>query len=941
MDSRPRLSLVRSSRYPGLRAISNISTFGYVSYDTAALPDRLYVGMDAAERPPSVVHGEADIDIQHVPTPLEVLTGQQILGSEDVAWPTETRRSVARLEALWLLTEDRFRLLDASNVEPLAHQASLVEYILSSSDLDRVLIADEVGLGKTIEAALIIQRLQERNPGLHVLYLTEARLVRNVMEEFGRVGLRPREWSTAVQEARLTPGDSDPLVVASMHRAVVNSDMVAASGPWDVLFVDEAHHLTDWSADGSDPQQRMRLCRRLVRDRLTPGGRVYLLSGTPHQGSEERFRNLLRLLSPRDDERGARGRVIYRIKDDIRDWDQRPLFPRRRVNQPTEIHAGEEYTRWLGAVHDLLTPATLNGSRAAGWRRAQALQWCASSPQAGLAYLARLALRSGLTTRSLRVLEEAILALRPYRGGSVDEPLASLQTRLIARQTMTDEDAEDVFRDPRSGLRDVLEMGVELVRTDAIRHKLEHIFSWLHETPDEKLVVFAQPIETVFTLKHRLEAYLGPDSVSLIVGEQEPDERRREIDRFWSRDQRRILVSSRSGGEGINLQVARRLVHFDVPWNPMEMEQRVGRIHRYGGSQTVIIDTLVLADSREQRVLARSRARLGRIARDLDQDRLDVLFGRTMALIPLEELAALMAGENFGPLTNADEERIDQLITEGYERWQRADTDFRARSERVRTVQRGATSDGDLRALLLGRLSVQPATGWMRRVFDDDGDGAETTVSELPAEVFRLADGRLGFVGRDSGVGLVGPDRNGTRPRRLGLNDPQIAGAVRVLVGEERRSDPADVPSGAGGLLVQQTSWADLLSRHGVPSAFATGAALIVYLTRRLDRDPAETELGAELHAWLTDASGDHEQALAAPVLADVIRLIRAPRPKRTRPALDGAARLLDLETRRLNELRRRTPGEPTTVVFPIAALWIEPTSDRSDAPANAPAAIA
>ena len=935
MESRPRLSLVRSSRYPGLRAISNVSNFGYISYDTAAFPDRLYAGMDAAGRPPSIVHSEAEIDVTHVATPLEVLTGRGS-GGEDVAWPTETRRSVARLEALWLLTEDRFRLLDAGNVEPLAHQASLVEHVLSSPDLDRVLVADEVGLGKTIEAALIIQRLQERNAGLRVLYLTEARLVRNVIEEFERVGLRPREWSTAVQEARLTPGDSDPLVVASMHRAVVNFDLVAASGPWDVLFVDEAHHLTDWSADGSDPQQRMRLCRRLVRDRLTPGGRVYLLSGTPHQGSEERFRNLLRLLSPRDDERGARGRVIYRIKDDIRDWDQRPLFPRRRVNPPTEIHAGDEYTRWLGAVHELLTPFTLNGSRAAGWRRAQALQWCASSPQAGLAYLTRLAVRSGLTTQSLRVLEEAILALRPYRGGAEDEPLASLQARLLARQTMSEDDAEDVFRDPRSGLRDVLEMGVDLIRTDAIRHKLEHIFGWLGETPDEKFVVFAQPIETVFTLKNRLESHLGPGSVSLIVGEQEPDDRRREIDQFWSRDERRMLVSSRSGGEGINLQVARRLVHFDVPWNPMEMEQRVGRIHRYGGSQTVIIDTLVLADSREQRVLARSRARLGRIARDLDQDRLDVLFSRTMALIPLEELAALMAGENFGPLTKADEERIDRLITEGYDRWQRADADFRARSERVRTVERGATSDEDLRALLLGRLGVQPVAGWRRRVLHDDGNGAETRVSEEPAEVLRLADGRLGFIGRDLGVGLAGPGRNGTRPRRLGLNDAQIADAVRALVGEARRSEAADVPTGAGGVLVSEESWSALLSRYEMPSTFRSGAVLMVYLTRRLDRDPAETELGAELHAWLAGADGQHECCLSPEALADLVRAVRTPRPKRTRPALDGAGRLLDSESARLNELRRRTPGEPTVVVFPIAALWIEPTTDRLDAPSDA-----
>ncbi len=228
--------LVRSKRGDDLRSICGETRFGFVSYFTAALPDRLYVGLDDAQRPPSMRMNEPELDVFSIPTPLEALLGASPAGE---GLPSATRDAVRRLEALWLLVEDRYRLLDASPIEPLRHQASLVEHILSRPSLRRVLIADEVGLGKTIEVGLLIQRLQEASTtgALRVLYLTEAQLVENVCEELSRIGLRPRRWTASVQEARLVPGDSDPLVVASIRRAVYQTQKgdplrtVSQSGP--------------------------------------------------------------------------------------------------------------------------------------------------------------------------------------------------------------------------------------------------------------------------------------------------------------------------------------------------------------------------------------------------------------------------------------------------------------------------------------------------------------------------------------------------------------------------------------------------------------------------------------------------------------------------------------------------------------------------------------
>jgi SNF2 family DNA or RNA helicase len=925
------MSLVRSRHYNGLRAICDVSNFGLTSYTTAALPDRVYTGLDAAERPPSIALLEADLDVTHLPTPLESLVSPNV--QSDERWAAETRRTLGRLEAMWLLIEDRHRLLDVLPVEPLAHQASLVEHVVSTAGLRKVLIADEVGLGKTIEAGLIIQRLQQTSASpLRVLYLTEARLVENVFEEFERLGLKPRRWTAYLQEARLGPGDVDPLVIASTHRAVHHDEAFAKSGPWDVIIVDEAHHLTDWSDDGSSPQERMKLARTLVRDRLVPQGYLILLTGTPHQGHEHRFRNVLRLLSSDGKtEAEAGGRVIYRIKDDIRDWNGQPLFPIRCVNPPTLVEVGRKYYDWLASVHLLFS--TGSSTTAAGWRRAQALQWCASSPQAGLAYLVRLALRMGMTSYESSDLHKAIAALRPYREGRADESIDLLEARLVKTREPSEEEDEGVqgrVVDPTM-LADVLRVGTTLVAEDALAPKLRAISAWLQEHPDEKFVIFAQPVETVYTLNRRLERILGPDSVALIVGEQSREVRNKEIARFWQDPNVRALVSSRSGGEGINLQVSRRLVHFDVPWNPMEMEQRVGRVHRYGGLQTIIVETLVLKDSRERRILDRARARLGRIVGDLDRDRQEFLFGRTMSLISTEELQSLMAGENFGPLTQDEETRLDRLVTKGYQLWQEADQKFRVLSDQLQILDRGEVTEADLEDFLTNSLQVPGELGWTRRAFEGGLNGSEPVVKDSPAVVYRLGDGTLGYVGRDAGVGLFAPGYRPGRPRRLGLNVPWIAGQLRQAisgaVSSEKSND--EQVSGAGLALVPRKEWREWAETAGWQDRISnSGALFLTYCIRKLDPTGSTVrELASELQAWIVTADGTWESKLTAAQTGALVRLIRRPRPKRTRPDGFKSERLLTSEASRLPALRARKAGEPLTAVFPISAIWIEPTT--------------
>ena len=413
------------------------------------LTPRLATGLDAAPQEQDSLLPE---ELQRLPTPAEALEQGGALRNE--AWPTRTRHSIQRLLGLWLLHEDRKRLLDAAAVDQLAHQVSLLEYI-KTRDLRRLLIADEVGLGEDVlRRASSSKWVLENQVTAWFLYLAPAMLVDNVYGELRRMSVPARihRHSSAASTVGHDELRDAQVVVVFIDKAAYEPNIkhwVERSGAWDLLIVDECHHLSDWSVDGASPQKQMRLVRDLVEKRLKPQGRVVLMSATPHQGNQNKFRNLLKLLSDSGyrDSSGSldsvAGRVIYRTKEDVCDWDGRPLFSKRRVNPPTYVQLGPEYHAWLTDIAGVFKDADAGP---AAWRKAQALQWAASSPKAGLAYLARLALRSGFTFDRDPVLLEAARALRPYRHLGPDAPVEAVRALLEAQvggpgQTATDDDA--------------------------------------------------------------------------------------------------------------------------------------------------------------------------------------------------------------------------------------------------------------------------------------------------------------------------------------------------------------------------------------------------------------------------------------------------------------------------------------------------------------------
>jgi len=825
--------------------LRELDDFGIRSLDLAHPPRRFW-GDDAVDRP--VVLSSVDgRRVSEVASPVDLL--EQI--SPDDSWMGRTRRSLARVAAWFLIAEDPQRRLDARTVETLAHQVSLVSHILGQASLSRVLIADEVGLGKTVEVGLLLQELFRERPGLRVLYLAPARLVSNVGREFDRLGLGFRLWKAVGADARL---ESDSRIIASIHRAVHGEhfERLLGTAPWDVLVVDECHHLSDWAPGGGDPVQKFRLVRQLVA-RQPEGSRLLLLSGTPHQGHRDRFANLLDLLRARDEPDAAlEGRVIYRTKEDIQDWDGAPLFPMRQVNDPLIVDLGPEYTDWLHSIHEYFRPLQSAMSearrRASAWRCAQALQWAASSPQAGLGYLVRQCVRAGWSL-DVPELREALAALRPYRLGPEDEPVSELHERIVTevgRQLSTndvddideqDPDTEELDRKQLAGL---LLAGIALA-TAPLNPKWERLRrDVLDRAPGEKFVLFAQPIETVTSLVRYLSRTYG-EQAALIIGGQSDTERDNQVSKFLAPNGPRFLISSRAGGEGINLQIARHLVHLDVPWNPMEMEQRVGRVHRFGSKRTIVVDTLVVRNSRETHMWNVARRKLDLVARSLvAPERFETVFSRVMCLVPPEELQTLLLESPATPLSDDESDRLSALVEAGFQSWNSFHARYSENQKQIRALSPGLATWSDLRDVLMEFGGAKAIGGFRAGRFVRRE--REVDYVEDDADVVQLPDGQCYLVG-DSGASTLSCPI-GQRASALGLNIPYVSKVLRTL-------GLPDTVVGAAFL-----RWPEGLDRSELGNADATGILIYARMTLRAESQGAWTELGTELFCYTVRPDG-------------------------------------------------------------------------------------
>jgi superfamily II DNA or RNA helicase len=893
-----------------------VDDFGFESYDLVSIPQRL----NSIGAPPPLV--ETNIDkrrVKSIRSPAQLVEAMRLSDGDN--WLAMTSRTLARLYVGFLVAEDPQRRLESRKAATLMHQVSLVQHILQHPDLRKVLIGDEVGLGKTIEAGLLIRQLIDQRPSLRVLYLAPARLVRNVANELrDKLDIDARRWIAGNEsDARL---ETDRVVIASIHKAAFgeNLERVSKSGPWDVIIVDECHHLSDWDPAGGSPNQSFKLVSQLVKAQ-PPEGRLILMSGTPHQGSESRFKNILRLLS--DDGRsvaGAAGRVIFRTKDRVRDWRGAPLFPSREIRKPIVVQLGQRYEAWylgIGALYDGVGNGT--HSRAAGWAKGQALQWAASSVHAGIGYLVRLSIRRLKWKLENPSFSRALAALRPYRGGSREEPIELLYARMVKQvgaAALDDDEADDdqdweitQWRPDPETLAALLDEGVKLIRSGAAQVKWDAVCELIDAADGEKIVLFAQPVETVTLIADILQSRYG-QRPAVIIGNQSDAERMGEVDRFQADNGPRFLVSSRAGGEGLNMQRARRLIHLDVPWNPMDMEQRIGRIHRFGSRKTVLIDTVVAAGSREVDMYRIAREKLALIARHLDPDQFETLFSRVMSLVPPKELEEILGDvRDTNGLDALAAHEIGRLVTEGFQTWSSFDETYRRQAEQIMAVNPGEASWADVGQFLVkyGDAVDTPEATFGSFEFQDD----EIVDIDQRVPTIEL-NARLYACGDTGGIRAVAADGTPTIPLGLGLDEIQ-----KILRGSFAPGKPV------GAAFIKRPSGLDFLGQEKEP------VLVLAFIRQVLKQEQSRwVELATSLQIFLL-RSKEQPQPLNGQQRAALVRACqRVPRVKDP-GAASFRSEMVAQEQSLFQSLRRPSDQEIADglrhSVWPIAALVMLP----------------
>lgn len=525
-----------------------------------------------------------------------------------------------------------------SSVIPLPHQLYALNRAVGQ-DRIRYLLADEVGLGKTIEAGLVLRELKLRGRAKRILVVAPKGLVRQWQAEMRQHFGEPFHFvdPSSLAALRQWRGDSEEDNAWRMHDQVICAldsvkplesrrgwsldqiqtynrerfeDLVSAA--WDLVIIDEAHRM------GGSTEQVARYKLGAALAEASPY--LLLLSATPHQGKTDQFMRLMQLLD-RDafPDEGSVSRervqpfVIRTEKRAAINAEGQPLFrPRLTRLHPVAWQARHAAQQQL---YEAVTDYVRHGYN-------QAL----AAKQRHVGFL--MILMQRLVTSSTA----AIRATLEKRQAMLDTPLA--QARLfdtLSLDEWADLDGEaqvdlalqaNGLEREKSEVETLLELArsTEAAGTDAKAESLlELIYKLQQEEGDPalKVLVFTEFVPTQAMLAEYLES--RGFTVATLNGGMDMEARTRTLQTFAG--DARVLISTDAGGEGLNLQFCHVIVNFDMPWNPMRIEQRIGRVDRIGQKHVVRASNFVLEDTVEHRVRQVLEEKLAVIAEEFGVDK--------------------------------------------------------------------------------------------------------------------------------------------------------------------------------------------------------------------------------------------------------------------------------------------------------------------------------
>lgn len=567
-------------------------------------------------------------------------------------------RTLGYALAQWQANTGALARLD---IDPLPHQIRLVHDILASGTLNW-LIADDVGLGKTIEVGMLLSALSAGRELKRFLVVVPAGLTRQWKDELtGRFGLEgfriygndfyvddPREWALY------------PRAIASLDRLKSGDHLlkIKESGFWDLIVFDEGHRLTRVETGrGYRSSERFKLAAELRRHTDS----LLLLTATPHQGKQDMFEALLELLRPEwksliqelgDNPEVIRD-VIYRNrKSQVTDIDGAFLFRGQRTHaldvpsSTAEKKLDAELRKYLNQAYAVAETAGKRG-RAIGFVLTTYRKLAASSAAA---------LRDSLTRRLTRIMNHAAESGMEVRFDDDGRPVVvDLESQFDQDDRFEGEAAErfasvgestaPFFEEEITVLSAVVECAKTAVKSDTKRSYLIDRFIPDILGADDRLLIFTEFRGTLNDLSEAIAERYGASCLVQIHGSMALAERLEAVQAF-TEGTARFLISTEAGGEGINLHTrCHTVLNYDLPWNPMRLVQRVGRVYRYGQAKTVEVYNMCASSTLDSNVVLTIYQRIDQVVQDLCGLGADYapglrseIFGDVVALADLEAI---------------------------------------------------------------------------------------------------------------------------------------------------------------------------------------------------------------------------------------------------------------------------------------------------------------
>ena len=541
--------------------------------------------------------------------------------------------------------------INCSVVDPLPHQVEAVYKFLLPQPKIRFLLADDTGAGKTIMTGLLLKELIMRGIIERILIVTPGGLTKQWQED--EMGVKFNIPFTLVNRSLFT---ADPNIFRTADKVVTSIDFISredilavvGNTSWDMVIFDEAHKLSAYEY-GQKTYKSKRYEAAYILSKQCE--HLLLLTATPHRGRTDTFKKLLQLLDEdifaTDDMASDRVKelskdglnkfFIRRLKEDMKDWDGHPLY-KNRFTKTVSYQLTPEEKYLYDQVTNYLTR-----------RKEEATE------EKNIHVSLALAVMQRRLVSSIYAIKNTLYKRWNALQGIVDEvnknpniwkqrqKLELVDVDNMDQYDDLEDDEKDaldnILSDPKKfklfttskSLAEIASEAQEVKRLYNIASKLynrkkkkkkyvqlKELLKSQGVIDGEKLVIFTEHKDTLIYLQERLTN--NGYKVAVIHGGLSVDERRAAQWEFMS-PETQILIATDAAGEGINLQFCRLLINWDIPWNPNRLEQRMGRIHRYGQKKDVLVFNMVADNTREGQVLAKLLMKLDIIRESMGDDR--------------------------------------------------------------------------------------------------------------------------------------------------------------------------------------------------------------------------------------------------------------------------------------------------------------------------------